>query len=216
MPSITVNTPTANSEFYATFKEPFNTYIKNKFNLENMNKKLKVVSIINMKDMIRNDLKDPFTELYLPLGISEIEYKKDLNENIPIITLMFIDDVGVERYFRIPLNYIESISQLNEVEYINKLIVIDLNRLPSDLDLTVFFNDLKDFIESRVGIIPQIKEVSIGSVELVSQEEHEIRETVRMNSITVYKTLSAQLEDLNLRFNSLLARVNALGIVLGE
>lgn len=216
MPSITVNTPTANSEFYATFKEPFNTYIKNKFNLENMNKKLKVVSIINMKDMIRNDLKDPFTELYLPLGISEIEYKKDLNENIPIITLMFIDDVGVERYFRIPLNYIESISQLNEVEYINKLIVIDLNRLPSDLDLTVFFNDLKDFIESRVGIIPQIKEVSIGSVELVSQEEHEIRETVRMNSITVYKTLSAQLEDLNLRFNSLLARVKALGIVLGE
>ncbi len=215
MPDISVSVPSINQEAYFTFKDPFNYYIKNRQNLNTLSVKLRVVSIINMKDMIRNDLRDPYTELYEPATLTEVDYKKDLIDNIPIVSFAYVDRVGVERFFRAPLNYIESISNFANIEYLNKLLVMDLNRLPKDLDLTVFFNDLQSFISSRLGVVPLIKEVGIGSVELIDVVEHDARETIRANSITVYKTLETQLEELQIEYNQLINRINTLGISLG-
>jgi len=215
MPDVTINTPSVGLEAYFTFKEPVNYYIRNKFNLNSLSIKLKVISIISMKDMIRNDLRDPYTELYEPAAIPEVEYKKDLIDNIPVVSFSYYDRNGVERYIRSPLNYIDSMSNVSNVEYINKLLVVDLNRLPKELDTTVFFSDLADFVESRLGIVPEIKEVAVGQVELVDTNEHETRETVRTNMITVHKTLQVQLEEANLRHDQILERLQTLGISLG-
>lgn len=214
MPDVTVNVPSVSLEAYFTFKEPINSYLKNKYNLESLKTKLKVISIINMKDMIRNDLRDPYTELYLPSAIPETDYKKDLLDNVPIVSFSFIDNNSIERYIRSPLNYIESYSNISNVEYINKLILIDLNRLPVNLDTTVFYNDLNDFIESRLGVSSVIKEVSVGEIELITQEEHEIRETIRNNTVTVHKTLSTQLNEITIKHDQLLLRLQTLGISL--
>lgn len=215
MPSITVATPSINLKAYFTFKEPINTYLKNTFNLDALTAKLKVISVISMKDMIRNDFRDPFTTLYAPSAISEVEYKKDLKDNVPIVSFSFLDSAGVEKFVRVPLNYIASVSSITSKEYINKLILIDMNKLPIELDLTTYFTDLRDFIAGRTGITPVIKEVSIGNVELVTQDEHTTRETVRSNMVTVFKTLSTQLSELSIKYNSILARLQVLGIVLG-
>lgn len=215
MPDITVQTPSINQEAYFTFKEPINTWLKNKFNFNSLAIKLKVISIISMKDMIRNDLRDPYTELYTQANISEVEYKKDLVDNISIVSFSFRDKLGVERFLRSPLNYIESISNPSTIEYLNKLILLDLNKLPKEIDTSIFFTDLADFIETRLGIIPEIKEVSIGSVELVDNIEHETRETIRKNMITVYKTLETQLEEITLKHDQILNRLQTLGISLG-
>lgn len=215
MPDVTINTPNVGMEAYFTFKEPINTYFKNKFNLDSLTIKLKVISIISMKDMIRNDLRDPFSELYLPAGINEIEYKKDLRDDISIISFSFIDARGVQKFCRCPINYVESIANTSNKEYINKMIVLDLNRLPLEFDTSIFFNDLADFMESRLGIRPNIKEVNIGDVEFVTPEEHNIRETIRTNMITVHKTLSTQLEEANLRYDQILQRLQDLNISLG-
>lgn len=214
MPDVTVNVPNVGLEAYFTFKEPINSYLKNKYNLRSLETKLRVISIINMKDMIRNDLRDPYTELYLPSAIPETEYKKDLIDNVPIVSFSFVDNKGIERFIRSPLNYIESYSNISNIEYINKLILIDLNRLPVSLDTTIFFNDLKDFIESRLGVVSVIKEVSVGEVELVTQEEHDLRETIRNNSVTVHKTLSTQLSEITIKHDQLLLRLQNLGITL--
>lgn len=207
--------PSVCSSGYFIFKEPLNTYLKNKFNLDPLTVKLKVSGIISMKDMIRNDLKDPFSELYAPAGLSEIDYKKDLIDNVPIISISFIDILGVERLIRVPLNYIESISSVSDIEYMNKLLVIDLNKLPAVVDTTLFFNDLSDFIQSRMGLTPSIKEVNVGNIELVDTIEHTTRETVRINTITVYKTLATQLTEANLRYDQVINRLTALDIHLG-
>jgi len=214
MPEITVNIPSVGLEAYFTFKDPINIYLKNKFNLDSLTTKLKIISIISMKDMIRNDLRDPYTELYVPANISEVEYKKDLLDNVPIVSFSFRNIDGIEKFIRSPLNYIDSISNITNVEYLNKLLVIDLNKLPKDVDTTIFFTDLSDFIESRLGLVPSIKEVNIGDVELVSQTEHETRETIRANMITVYKTLSVQLQEITLKHDQLLNRLQTMGIVL--
>lgn len=215
MPDVTINTPSIGLQSYFTFKDPINTYFKNKFNLDSLTIKLKVISIISMRDMIRNDLRDPFSEIYVPAGLSELEYKKDLRDEIAIISFSFVDIQGVTKFCRCPINYIQSIADISSKEYINKMIVLDMNRLPSDLDTTVFFSDLADFIESRLGIAPGIKEVNIGDVEFVTPDEHVVRETVRTNMVTVHKTLSTQLEEANLRYDQMIQRLQDLNISLG-
>lgn len=215
MPDVTINTPSIGLQSYFTFKEPINTYFKNKFNLDSLTIKLKVISVISMRDMIRNDLRDPFSEIYLPAGLSELEYKKDLRDEIAIISFSFVDIQGITKFCRCPINYVQSIADISNKEYINKMIVLDMNRLPSDLDTTVFFGDLADFIESRLGISPAIKEVNIGDVEFVSPDEHSVRETVRTNMVTVHKTLSTQLEEANLRYDQMVQRLQDLNISLG-
>lgn len=216
MPEITVNLPSLNLIAYFTFKEPVNTHFKNKYNLNSLNKKLKVISIIGMKDMIRNDLKDPYMNIYVPLGInSEVEYKKDLNDNIPIISFSFKDNLEVERYLRCPLNYIESYTLVSDIEYINKVIVLDLGMLPKDLDISMFYNDFKDYIETRIGVNPELKEIEIGNIELVSESEHTTRETIRNNTKTVYKTCYTLYEEEKSKNTELLLRLQSLGISLG-
>ncbi len=215
MPDVTINTPNIGMESYFTFKEPINTYFKNKFNLDSLTLKLKVVSLISMRDMIRNDLRDPFSELYVPAGLDEVEYKKDLRDNIAIISFSFRDLAGVEKFARCPINYIKSIADISSKEYINKMVVLDLNRLPSELDTTLFFTDLADFIESRIGIVPAIKEVNIGDVEFVTPDEHITREAVRTNMVTVHKTQSTQLQEANLRYDQIIQRLQDLNISLG-
>jgi hypothetical protein len=168
-----------------------------------------------MRDMIRNDLRDPFSEIYVPAGLSELEYKKDLRDEIAIISFSFVDIQGITKFCRCPINYIQSIADISNKEYINKMIVLDMNRLPSDLDTTVFFSDLADFIESRLGVVPAIKEVNIGDVEFVSPDENVVRETVRTNMVTVHKTLSTQLQEANLRYDQMVQRLQDLNISLG-
>jgi len=215
MPDITIQIPSIGTEGYFTFKEPINYYIRNKFNLNTSSVKLKVVSIISMKDTIRSDLRDPYGDLYLLAGISEVDYKKDLLDDVSIISFTFKDSRGIERFVRSPINYIESISSITNIEYINKLILIDLNKLPNEVDTTIFFEELKDFIETRLGILPNIKEVSVGSVELVDNIEHETRETIRKNMVTVYKTLNVKLEEITLKYDQILERLNNMNITLG-
>lgn len=215
MPDITINTPSVGLEAYFTFKDPVSFYIKNKFNLNSLSMKLKVISIISMKDMVRNDLRDPYTELYEPATIPEVEYKKDLIDNIPIVSFSYTDRLGVERYIRSPLNYVDTISSISNIEYNNKLIIIDLNKLPNELDTSIHFSDLSDFIESRLGIVPEIKEVSVGNAEFVDTVENVTRETIRKNMVTVYKTLQIRLEEAELKHDQLLQRLTALGISLG-
>jgi len=215
MEEVTIQIPTVGTEAYFVFKEPFNTYLKTKHKLDPTIDKLKVTSIISMKDMIRNDLKDPFTKLYEPVGISESDYKQDLVDNVPILSFSFIDRNEVEKFIRCPANYIQSYSDITNIEYINKLLVIDLGNLPIDLDTTVVFNDLKSFITTRLGVIPEFKEVSTGQIEFVTKTEHLTRETIRTNTVTVNKTLEVNLSELQLKYDNLIQRLATLGIVLG-
>lgn len=214
MPEITVNVPSINTEAYFTFKEPFNYYVRNKFNVSTSKIKLKVVSVISMRDTIRSDLRDPYSDLYIPAGISETDYKQDLLDNVPIISFSFRDVRKVERFLRVPLCYIESISGITDIEYLNKLILIDLNKLPNTVDTTIFFEELSDFIEGRLGIVPIMKETSVGEAELVDIQEHELRETIRTNSITVHKTLNVKYEEAVLKHDQLLDRLNVIGVSL--
>ncbi len=211
----TVAIPSVGTEAFFTFKEPFNLYIKNKFNINTLSTKLKVISVISMRDMIRTDLRDPFTEIYETASLSEVDYKRDLNNNVYLISFSLRTCDGVERYIRVPLNYIAEVSTPSTIPYSNRIIMLDLGNLPTELELVPVFTDLADFIATRTGVNPVIKDVSVGEVTHVDPPAHETRETIRLNSVTVHKTLAIQLEETRHAHDQLLNRLDQLGIVLG-
>lgn len=212
---VTVAIPSVGTEAYFTFKEPYNLYIRNKFNINTLATKLKVISVISMRDMIRTDLRDPFTEVYEVAGLSEVEYKRDLKDNVYLVSFSLKTCDGVERYFRIPLNYVGNVSTPSTVEYANRMLVVDLGSLPTTVDLTPLFSDLLDFVATRSGVSAAVKDVAIGEVIHISPTDHETRETIRKNSVTVHKTLAIQLEEERHMRQQLLNRLDQLGIVLG-
>lgn len=212
---VTVAIPSVGTEAYFEFKDPYSTYIRNKFNINTLGVRLKVISVISMRDMIRTDLRDPYTEIYATAGLSEVDYKQDLTNNVYLISFSFRTCDGVERYVRVPLNYVASQSDSATVEYTDRIVMLDLGYLPKDLELTPFFNELIDFMATRTGVNVEVKDVSVGNVKLVAQEDHETRETIRKNSVSVHKTLEVKLEEKTLLLDSLMNRLKTLNIVLG-
>ena len=216
MANITVNIPAIGTTAFFTFKDPFNKTIKSRFNTHKEKFKLKVISIVSMEDMIRSMKRDPYSEVYALASISEVDYAQDKKDQVPIITFAYTDNEAYDHFFRVPLNYIDSFESPSNVEYVNRALVLNLGKLPMELNLTSIYEDVADFVTSRLGVKPVLKDISTGEIDLIDMEEHEDRETIRVNNVIVHKTLSVQLEEMRLDFSEYVKRVGELGIILGE
>lgn len=215
MPNITVNPPPINLKAYFSFKEPFATFVKNRFNILDSKIELTVAAQIGIQEYVNVDMRDPLQDVYAPADISQFVYREDFLNNVPIVTFKFeVKDGSGVRYVRVPLSYVESYSSVLDIEYVNKLIVIDLNFLNKTVDTSSVFPDLKDFIETRLGVESEIKEVAIGEPLTVSIEENETKETIRQNLVTVKKTLTTRLAEITHKYDQLVQRLQDLNISL--
>ena len=198
---------------YFSFKEPVATYLKNKIGPISYTKKMTIISILSLTDMLNTELKNPYLEVYEPLAISEADYYIDLKSNATIISLQLAD---TNQIVRIPSSFILSYSDIGSIDYTNRLIVIDFGQLPTQESFVYLFNDLKDFILSRTGIEVQIKETNIGVAKTLSIDEYKEEKRQREARISVNTTLSTQLAQLQNLYNNLIVRLNDLGISLGN
>lgn len=215
MTAITVSPPSIGQEAYFSFKEPVAKFVRNKLNTNEVSVKFTVTSVMSMREMIEVELRDPFMEIYGLLGLSDYEYRTDVLNSVPVYTLRTTTIAGVNSYIRVPLNYISEFGAVSDVLYTNRVIVLDLGKLPQDLVIDQCFPDLVDALTTRLGVAPSVKEVSLGSPEKISRDAYSIRESVRTNSITVKKTNATQLAELSIRYSQLVNRISDLGIVLG-
>lgn len=216
MTNITVETPGIGQTAVFSFKEPFRTHIHNLLRIADDYLQLEVKSLMNMKDMIRTMKKDPFMDIYNPVGLTEIDYKTDLDDEILIIAFAWTDRDDQVRLFHVPLNYVKSISNPNSIEYIDTAIVIKLGEVPRGLDTTIFKDDILAFIKERIGVAADYYQVAVGQPTMKSTEDHEVLESIRQNSATVKVPLTVELEILREKHNGLMARLDEIGIVLGE
>lgn len=214
MPSITVSPPSIGLEAYFSFKEPVLSFIQSKLNTNETSIKLKVIGVNNLRGLLEAELRDPFVDTYNPMGITVEEYKADVLNDVPLFVLSYRGIDGKPIYVKAPLNYISEYSNTLDILYTNRLIVMDMNKLPSTLDTVVLFDELSDMVFDRFGVRPMFKEVSIGEPEKVQREEHELRETVRKQAITVFKSSRTNLAELTLKYNELVSRLNDLNIIL--
>jgi hypothetical protein len=215
MPDITVSPPGLGLEAYFTFKEPVLTHIRNKLNTNEDSVQLKVIGINNLKSMIESELRDPYTDTYAALGISNQDFRRDVLNNIPLYLFAYYPTPTRTVYIKCPLNYIQDHSLVSDILYTNRVIIIDMNKLPKAQDTTFLFDELSDLVYDRLGMRPQLKEVSLGDAESVTREEFQIRESIRTQSATVRKSNRTMLAEITLKHNQLLARLNTLNITLG-
>lgn len=215
MTDITVSPPGLGLEAYFSFKEPVLTYIRNKLNTNEDSIQLKVIGINNLRSMMESELRDPYTDTYVALGISSQDYRRDVLDNVPLYVFSYNPSPTRTVFIKCPLSYIQDYSLVSDILYTNRLIIVDMNKLPKALDTTLLFNELSDLVYDSLGVRPQLKEVSLGEAEKVTRENFQIRESIRTQSITVRKSNKTMLAEITLKHNQLVARLATLNIVLG-
>lgn len=215
MLEITVSPPSLNLLAYFSFKEPVFSRIRNQLNTNEDSIELKVIGINNLRSMFESELRDPYVDTYQTLGISELDYRRDVLNDVPLYVFSHTSSIGRITYFKCPLSYIEDYSLVADIMYTNRVIVIDMAKLPKALDTTFVFAELSDLVFDRLGVRPELKEVSIGEPEKVTRESFQTRESIRVQGITVRKSNRARLAEVTLKHDQLLARINELNIVLG-
>lgn len=203
---VTTPAPSIGFNGYVKFKEPFQGWLVGTLGCDPSKLKLKVTSVIDMADMIVNDQRDPFTNIYFPLNIEESRYKEDLDSGVPVISFAYIDPLGVKGNFRVPHNYIESFSLTAQVPYQNCTIVIDLGKLPVALETDIVRAEIAELLLDRMGVLAELKEVRIGSPDLVGEDEHATRERIRQNTASVKKSVFSQLAETQNLYNELMRR----------
>lgn len=214
MPSITATLPPVGLKAYFSFKDPIAGQIRSKLITTDTKIPLEVTSVSSMIEMRTFDMRNPYTYVYMPLGLTETDFDQDYANDVSIITFRHLGPKNTVSYVRVPLNYISQYSETLDITYMNKCLVIDLGKQHTLLDTTVVFSELSDVILSKLGIICDMKEVQIGEVDVLTQIDHESLETVRQNAITVRKPLSVKYEELAHAHSQLLARLQALNITL--
>lgn len=216
MSELTVSVPTIGQIANVKFKEPYTGYVKGILSTSKDSHHVEVVSVTSMEDIIRVSKRDVFMDTYNPVGLSLTEYSQDLLDKIPLVTFANKDADGFERLVRVPLNYVESISPATNIDYAGRYLIVDLGKLPVELDLSPIFTDLADYVASRTGVDPEITDTTLEEFEAVEYDEFRTRETIRTQSVKVNKTLHVRYEELSFRYDSLVKRLDELGISLEE
>ena len=215
MADVSIIQPNVGTEARFVFKDPVARHVKSKLNTSEDKVLFTTTSVVDLEEIVQIDLRDPYQEIYYPLGLTEFQYQEDLRNNIPVLSLRHKSISGSFIYIRCPASYVETYDHVADISYINKVLVIDLGSVPEDLDASIHFPDLKDFILTRLGVNTEVAEVSVGDPQSVSRNDHDTLETIRGNRVTVKKTLTIQLAEMTQRYDQILARLDIMGIKLG-
>ena len=176
-------------------------YMNLPINLEgNFKLKEPLTSLINEKVVYTVDASKSITSLldeeidvekfvYLDQGLTTDDYKYDLLNKIPIITLKSEGNA----LFHIPARYIDTAPQIVGVTYRNKAVIINLGYMPTDMDINFVLAELNDIITNQIGIIPESSIEDISGDYIASYTEDESYRAELDNNKTSNDTCSLKL-----------------------
>lgn len=190
--------PPINSSGAFEFEAPYDDNLLN-------NKEYTVKAIRMLKEMSDNG-EQPFENIYLPVNRTEEEYKQDLDNDIPIVSLS--DSGG--NYAYIPANKIKSMPKTTGVKYQETILAINLGMLPVAYVLDGIKELVKDDIKAAMGINSNVEAIVSSAIHLVTEEEDktfkqllEANKTIKEGYATRYKTLNENFTQLQTRLQLL-------------
>jgi len=154
--------PNINAKGLFRVKEPLNNLIRDDI-------RYRVKAIRTISEIIEDDI-DVKGLIYIDQGLDEITYEEDLKIDIPIITLVSPSN----EYFYIPANLLLSIPDVTGVLYTEKAIIISLGETPKGDTYEYIHEELKSLIISKLGIEPNIEEMSLSQDIIYSTEEDKV------------------------------------------
>ena len=114
------------------FVEPFN---KEQY----QNEELRVSAIRTFKELKDSSI-DVYELIYQPVGLTENDVLKDIENNIPIVVL----ESQAGKYLNIPANKIQSLPDISGIKYQQRMLVANLGLLPLDFNLDTLYKVIKD------------------------------------------------------------------------
>lgn len=168
--------PPINTEGKFIFKEPFLSKYKSDV-------VYKVVGVRTIEEMYEAQ-EDPFEYVYKFHGLSETEFKDDLQNSVPIVTFT---KTGLDFYY-IPASYIESTPMLSGHRYREYMIGIKLPKLPVGTETDAILQILSDDVRDALGVHTEAKIIPSSSEILLDDIENEKMKRLLENSKKVYKS----------------------------
>lgn len=166
------------------FKDPFSSQMKK-------DQEYKVTAIRSLKEILDSG-EDPLEHIYKPVGLSQTDLNKDLEDNVPMVVL----SSGSSNYTYIPANKLASLPNIIGVKYQQKMLAINIGYLPLDYNLDLAKETIKETVLEVLGIESTTEAISTSAIKYVEKDEHEKfmklidgKKTNNMSYRTKYKIL---------------------------
>ncbi len=194
--------PPINSKGKFTFQEPFNDKLYE-------SQEYTVTSVRSLLEL-HNSEEKPYETIYQPVGLTEAEFKEDLDNNIPII--VFTTSGG--EYFYVPSDRILSQPQIIGVKYQEKILAISLGTIPLNYNLELAKDTIKQTLYDVTGIDSTVEVIPSSAVILLTKEEDTTLKAILNNRKTIDKSYRTKYLELLELYNKQVTLNNELQICI--
>lgn len=168
-------------------------------------------AVRSFTDLLERDV-DPYDEYYVPYGIDSGKYNTDKGNNVSIVTL--IGDTGDIIY--VPTSYIANMPSMDNVNYHNVIISVDLGALPEYVDLSNAKEEIEIAVGKVIGKIPTVKEHLGKTTGAITPVQHQVLEANRLSAIDFKDTAHGKYQQMLQQNIDLMQRINILQGILIE
>lgn len=124
---------------------------------------------------------DIFETYYKPVGLTEENYRSDLDSGQSLITL--ISESADTLSF--PSSYLVSFPSEKGIRYSHTFITIDIGALPDDINMTPTLTHLKTLVDNDLGLSCKVKVVGTPTIDIITYAQHASNEAARRGNIHI-------------------------------
>lgn len=129
-----------------------------------------ITSVTRITEVFLNGTQ-PLETIYKPLGLTQENYNTDFINNIFIIGLKSVKGTDI---FYVPESYTNGYSDATKIEYVGKVLAINIGLVPVKMDLSNLFFRLKETVKEYTNLDVEVSYIENSAIEMVSKEEHVI------------------------------------------
>lgn len=111
----------------------------------------------------------PFETIYTPLSLSNEIYKRDFINNVYILGIK--STMGTDIFY-VPESYIGGPLDIIGVKYVEKVLAINIGKVPVDLSLDNLFFSLKELVKEKTNLDVEVAFITNSAVEIVDETDH--------------------------------------------
>ena len=163
-------------------KEPLDTLLNS-----NIVYKVYAIESIKKQEADGVEVKDI---IYDRQGLLEADYEYDLENDIPIVTLI----TEAEQFFYVPARFIANMPEATGIYYKQKAIVLNVGFIKDDLDIDFVAEEASDLVRTLLGVDVDTAIQELSGNLLISYEENDANEKIRLGNIENKITCRAKLE----------------------
>lgn len=190
--------PVVGSSGFYELAPPFNALVVDKIEYT-------CQAVRRINDYLANN--EPVKEdIYTKQGLDDTVWEADVAANAYIVSLQS----RTGHWLYVPYRYILGYPSVNGVPYRSMILSVSLPSLPLNQDLTAVLADVKDLVQSSLGVTVNTKLVETSKAVLVPYDKHVIKQQQRATAAQGQVTMYAQNVALRRENDALIAKLNEL------